>query len=103
MTEPTKRRPCTSRQLVIGGLLCALLVASHLWFLKRPNHRLGGIAWNALFQMFGPLLALGYAAFLAIRETGSSRARTLKILVCIALVAIATACWLRTWPVMISV
>ncbi len=80
-----------------------LLVSSHLFFLENPNHRIGGIAWNALFQLFGNALAAlsAFAVFLAAFSAKLSRSVFIPLAMAMGLTA--TYCLVRSFAIMMGV
>ena len=104
---PANRSPARNAALATAGALAlSAALAASLWlFLRDPDHRLGGIAWNALAQLFVPPLAIIFALIVAALGLRSGRAglAVASVLAALALAAISVYCLVRSLPIMMGV
>lgn len=89
--------------LGLSLLLIAILGASLYFFLDSPDHRIGGIAWNALFQVFAPALAMLYGLAALVIACGIKTLRIPSLLAALALIIMAGYCYFRCMPMMMGI
>ena len=92
------------RFVLIGCVVFTLvLVASHWFFMENLHHRIGGVAWNALFQIFGNLFA-GFASLGIIVTSFTGKiSRRIGIPSALLLGLTAGYCLFRSFGVMMSI
>jgi hypothetical protein len=100
-----------SRDRTNVGLLVAIgciaftviLVASHWFFLGNPNHRIGGVAWNALFQIFGNLFG-GFTAVVVIAISFFGKiSKPINIPLALILGSTSIYCFFQSFGILLSV
>lgn len=108
MTTPPSHRDLsgwvTSKTVAaVSATVTVLLIASLMLFFRQPDHRVGGVAWNALFQIFAPFFTLLYTAGVALLVFGKAVDPRAGIPAALIPGAIAAYCIYRTFPALMSV
>ena len=87
-----------------GAALFALaLWASHWFFLENIHHRIGGIAWNSLFQIFGNFFAMLVAIWLLAATYSGRVNRIVGLAAALALGLTGGCCLFRSLGMMMSI
>ncbi len=93
-----------NRYVLLGSLVFAsLLVASHWFFVENVHHRVFGVAWNALFQIFGNGAGAFAALVIGIGTVGRGISWRVGIPATLLLGGIAGYCFLRSFGMMMSI
>ena len=86
--------------LIYGGLLCLSLVA----FLKEPNWRVGGIAWNGLFLCLGSTIGTFLlVGFTVLQMIGKRISLACGMGAVALLVVVSFMCMALTMPILMGI
>ncbi len=89
--------------LIASVAFTLLLIASHWFYLENLHHRIGGVAWNGLFQIFGNLFA-GIVAISILTAVFTSRIPRWVGLFSAAMLGLTAAyCFFRSFGMMMSI
>jgi len=92
------------RYWIIILAYCGLLCVSLLLFLAEPDWRIGAVAWNALFQAFGPTVGTIILLLVALVQMARRNISVLNGVGGIMLImAVSFVCLLLTVPIMMGV
>lgn len=86
--------------LIYGGVLCVSLLV----FLARPDWRAGGVAWNSLFQVFGPTVGTVVLCGITVARMVTTKISPATGIASMGLLAVISgACLAVTLPMMMHV
>lgn len=89
------------RYWIILLTYCGLLCLSLLLFVADPDWRIGVIAWNGLFQMFGPTVGTIVLLLVTLAQLARRKISVLNGVVgMILLMAVSFVCLFLTVPIM---
>ena len=92
------------RYWIIILAYCGLLCVSLLLFLAEPDWRIGAVAWNALFQAFGPTVGTIILLLVALVQMARRKISVLNGVGGIMFImAVSFVCLLLTVPIMMGV
>jgi len=92
------------RYWIIILAYCGLLCVSLLLFFAEPDWRIGAVAWNALFQAFGPTVGTIILLLVALVQMARRNISVLNGVSGIMLImAVSFVCLLLTVPIMMGV
>lgn len=94
------------RQLwwLVTSIHCLLLVISLSRFLLRPDSRLFGVAWNALYQIHSPTIGSLVITILLASEILAGRLRVvLGVGLILAVLIVSAVCLYWSYPILVSV
>ena len=90
--------------LLAGSLLLSIVMLLSLWlFHVAPNHRIGGVAWNALFQCFNPPFILAYTCWVLAGTLAGKHKRSIGLAAALSPLLVGLCCAARVWPIVMSV
>jgi hypothetical protein len=91
-------------RVVLGTLASiVLLTASHWFFLENVHHRIWGVAWGGLFQIFGNLLAGTASIWIGALAFFKRVSPSIGIMAALSLGLTAGYCFLHSFGLMMSI
>ena len=105
VTSKQDRRATRIDWCILGCAIAIsiLLAVSHWFFLENIHHRIGGVAWNALFQIFGNLFSGAASVVILLMTMLGKVSRVLGVISSLLLGMTAGCCLLKSLGIMMSV
>ena len=102
--NPHSRKTPLDGAVLIGSIAYTLLlIASHWFYLGNIHHRIGGVAWNSLFQIFGNFFAI-FVAISILAATFAGRISRWRGFFSATLLGLTAGyCFFRSFGMMMSI
>lgn len=92
------------KQLIFVTCYSCILLISYIVFRYNPEWRIGGIAWNCLFLIFGPTIGSFVLSVIVIFSWIKKRISTMALAISIIqLLIVSVLCFIKAFNIMMGI